>query len=161
MLRQSTVSLEDNTLEIRRATTKSDAGKRTLALTPESRQILGRRLDGKSCWVFPSHRRVWHRKRQEFYTVTIPARHFSYSGLIGQHNAVCEATGLDFNPYSLRHTFATRFYRKTKNLDALRKILGHKDIKTTMRYVHTDQDDLRLAMEEFSGSLNWKPEQVN
>ena len=35
-----------------------------------------------------------------------------------------------------RHTFATIFYRHTKDLYALKEILGHSDLKDTMVYAH-------------------------
>lgn len=37
-----------------------------------------------------------------------------------------------------RHTFATRFLRAGGRLEVLKELLGHKDIKTTMIYVHVD-----------------------
>jgi len=39
------------------------------------------------------------------------------------------------SPHTLRHTFATEFYRKTKDLETLRLILGHSNIPTTQIYV--------------------------
>lgn len=47
-----------------------------------------------------------------------------------------------------RHTFATTFYRKTKDIYALKRMLGHSNIKHTMTYVHViegeDLDDIDL-----------------
>jgi site-specific recombinase XerD len=34
----------------------------------------------------------------------------------------------------------------------LRRVLGHADLKTLLRYVHIDKDDLRTAMETFERS---------
>jgi site-specific recombinase XerD len=45
-------------------------------------------------------------------------------------------------PHTLRHTFATMFLRKTGDLETLRKILGHTDIKITARYTHLMRDDI-------------------
>lgn len=40
-----------------------------------------------------------------------------------------------------RHTFATIFLRKSKDLNALKEIMGHKNIKQTLVYAHVlDQD---------------------
>ena len=38
----------------------------------------------------------------------------------------------------LRHTFATRYYRRTGRLAELQRLLGQEDPKTTMVYVHDD-----------------------
>lgn len=52
----------------------------------------------------------------------------------------------DFRFHDLRHTAATQMLRATKNLAAIKEILGHKDISTTMRYAHVLKDDLRDAL---------------
>lgn len=44
--------------------------------------------------------------------------------------------------HSSRHTFATRFLRKTNNLAALQKLLGHQNIERTMIYAHIMTEDL-------------------
>ena len=44
------------------------------------------------------------------------------------------------HPHVLRHTFATRYYRRHKDLAGLQRLLGHADIRTTMRYVHLVED---------------------
>jgi len=55
------------------------------------------------------------------------------------------------SPHSLRHTFATEFYRETKDIETLRKILGHSDISTTQIYVTLANIDVEKAMNGFSG----------
>lgn len=45
--------------------------------------------------------------------------------------------GLRF--HDLRHTAATRMIENTGNIVAVSKILGHADIKTTMRYAHPER----------------------
>lgn len=55
--------------------------------------------------------------------------------------------GLRF--HDLRHTAATRMIEKGANIVAVSRILGHSDLKTTMRYAHPD-DSLREAVEKVS-----------
>lgn len=46
----------------------------------------------------------------------------------------------------LRHTFAAHFLMPGGNILALQKILGHHDIKMTMRYAHLAPDHLETAL---------------
>lgn len=46
----------------------------------------------------------------------------------------------------LRHTFAAHFMMSGGNILALQKILGHHDIKMTMRYDHLAPDHLETAL---------------
>lgn len=61
--------------------------------------------------------------------------------------------GLDnikrISPYSFRHTFATRLYQKTKDIQIVRDALGHDLVETTMDYVHVDlpsENELKQAL---------------
>jgi len=48
--------------------------------------------------------------------------------------------GEHFHLYTMRHTCATYLYEYTKELEVVRKRLGHKKISTTMKYVHVADD---------------------
>lgn len=58
------------------------------------------------------------------------------------------AAKLEFavSPHTLRHTFATNLYQRTKDIRLVQKALGHSDISTTMIYTHVVDGDLRDAM---------------
>lgn len=53
----------------------------------------------------------------------------------------------DFRFHDLRHTRGTRILRQTGNLAAAQKALAHKNIKTTLRYAHAFDEDVRKALE--------------
>lgn len=54
----------------------------------------------------------------------------------------------DMRFHDNRHTAASRLIRRTGNLKAAQKLLGHADIATTARfYAHVDMDDLRALLE--------------
>ena len=46
-----------------------------------------------------------------------------------------------------RHTFGTHYYRQTKDVVALQKIMGHSKVTTTMVYVHVNEQDKRTGMD--------------
>lgn len=62
--------------------------------------------------------------------------------------ALDDAGVTDFRFHDLRHTSATRIIRRTGNLKAAGKLLGHTDIRTTSRYAHVGMEDLRELMTE-------------
>ena len=149
-LRKHEVDLEAATLRIVEG--KSRASRRILHLTGDSMKVLGHRMAGESPWIFPSRRKVWHRKKKEFYWKTVPNKHLTYSGVRHPHEQVLKETGLCFGLYSLRHTFGTRLWRRTKDIYIVAKILGHADLKTVARYVHATPDDERAAMRQFEAA---------
>jgi integrase/recombinase XerC len=51
-----------------------------------------------------------------------------------------------FSIHSLRHTFATRLYRKTGDLYLVQRALGHRQITTTEIYARVLDDTLRQAV---------------
>lgn len=51
--------------------------------------------------------------------------------------------------HGLRHTFASQFVMNGGNIFDLQKILGHTDIKMTMRYAHYSNEHLQKAMSGF------------
>jgi len=52
-------------------------------------------------------------------------------------------------PHTLRHTFATEYYRQTKDIETLRLILGHADISTTQIYITLVNIDVENGMNGF------------
>jgi len=57
------------------------------------------------------------------------------------------------SPHTLRHTFATEYYRQTKDIETLRRILGHSDISTTTIYITLANIDVENGMKSFKGFL--------
>lgn len=53
--------------------------------------------------------------------------------------------------HDLRHTFATRLAQMGKDLYRVKKLLGHRDIKTTQRYAHHFPESLRESVEALDG----------
>jgi integrase len=65
-------------------------------------------------------------------------------------NAACKRAGIEgLRFHDLRHTAATRMVESGGSIVAVSKILGHSDIKTTMRYTHPD-NSLKDALENLA-----------
>jgi len=52
----------------------------------------------------------------------------------------------NISPHTLRHTFASDLYRRTKDIVTVKNALGHSSITTTMIYVHLNGFDLEAAL---------------
>lgn len=67
------------------------------------------------------------------------------------------------NWHTLRHTFASHLATKGVSVFAIKELLGHSDIKMTMRYAHPDLPMLQNAIDtleptiEFNGTLTAQP----
>lgn len=48
--------------------------------------------------------------------------------------------------HTLRHRFATKAYRGTRNIRAVQMLLGHSSVAMTERYTAVDDDEMRAAM---------------
>jgi len=58
--------------------------------------------------------------------------------------------GLKINPHLLRHSGATAWLKATGNLEFIKSLLGHEDIRTTMRYLHTNFNDIAAKYEQMT-----------
>lgn len=57
---------------------------------------------------------------------------------------IAEGMGLTkhVKPHTMRHSFATHIFRKSRNIRAVQKMLGHSSINTTERYTHIEDEEL-------------------
>ena len=56
--------------------------------------------------------------------------------------------------HTLRHTHATRLIQHGMNLYEVKEILGHADIKTTMRYAHIEKQSVSVKARDVMNQLN-------
>lgn len=73
-----------------------------------------------------------------------------FSDCYGAFRSALERTGIELPAgqltHVLRHTFASHFMMNGGNIIVLQRVLGHTDIKVTMRYAHFAPDHLEDAV---------------
>jgi integrase len=95
----------------------------------------------KSAYVDKRGRKQPARKKGERYpmTATVLRKPFAEAK---------EAAGIEgFRFHDLRHTRGTRILRATGNIQAAKEALKHRSIKTTLRYAHAADEDVRNALD--------------
>lgn len=73
----------------------------------------------------------------------------TYQGVKTYHRRRRKRAGVeDFRLHDYRHDLGTKMLRATGNLKAVQKALNHRSIKTTTRYAHVLDEDLRDAHDQ-------------
>jgi integrase len=114
---------------------KTKAARRHVPISERMLDILMLRCSGKrEGWLFPSARAAGGH-------LTTVAKQFrdarSKAGLPGQLVLYCA-----------RHTFGTAAYEATGNLAMVMNVMGHTDVRTSMRYQHPVLDSVREAIDQ-------------
>lgn len=66
-------------------------------------------------------------------------------------------TGINLHPHLFRHTHATIYYQKTKDIKQVQERLGHSQIQTTMNlYLHPSDEDIREDWQKAQSEFNLK-----
>lgn len=119
---------------------KKTGKKRTLNLMQLTNQIiiyLDEEHDGESEWLFPSPRdNTKHLASHQYYKIM---------------QKTAESLGLDYiGTHSLRKTFGYTYYKKTKDLSSLMKILNHSSQSVTLRYIGIEEEELQSSLDDFN-----------
>ena len=92
---------------------------------PHGQWVFPNKLDGSP--ISPHTVRKYTRKIAEAYPSDLPA----------------------LSPHVLRHTAASLWLKQGKDLKTVQALLGHKNIATTSRYLHPDDEMLQDAVDSF------------
>ncbi len=84
-------------------------------------------------WVFPSRQRSIDKRSGMTWRHHIAEEQFAVALKVAQRHAEIDKNGV---PHSLRHSFVTHLVESGADIQTVQKLMGHKDIETTMRYVH-------------------------
>jgi len=88
-----------------------------------------------------------------------------YNVCLRRLHKICRLTGLrKISWHTLRHSFASHLGAKPNSIVAIKEVMGHADIKTTMRYVHVNLSVLQNIIESlepgFQENATMLPQQV-
>lgn len=112
---------------------KTPSGRRRIPMSDRAMSILSARCAGRDQgWVFPSKRSV--------------AGHLTTVGKLFRQARNKAGLPKELVLYCSRHDYGTRVLRETGNLAAVMKTMGHKDVRTAMRYQHPELDIVRDAL---------------
>jgi site-specific recombinase XerD len=114
---------------------KTEEGRRRVPMSNRVFDILKQRCEGRRAgWVFPS-------KRAKSAHLTTMAKRF-------QEARVKAGLPEDLVLYCGRHDYGTRILKRTGNLAAVMRTMGHKDVKTAMQYQHPELEIVRAALDQ-------------
>ena len=117
----------------------SKTGPRTVLLNAPAREIVVRRVQqGNGHWVFPS--------------VKDESRH-QHTGLVHWYRFRREAGIEDVRLHDLRHTVASQAAMNGVPLPVVARLLGHSDVRMTMRYAHVGDREIEAAAERVGRTI--------
>jgi integrase len=136
-LRCSDINLDTKILTVRAAAAKSGDSRR-VPLNAEAETVLGRWLKqtkgAGNAFVFPG------------------ADGTRLTNVNKAWATVCKLAKLrDFRFHDCRHHFGSRLVQKGVDLNTVRELMGHADLKMTLRYSHLAPDNLRAAVDRLAG----------
>jgi len=134
-LEWSRINLEERTITLWRPKVRNES---ILYMTDRVYEILRRRLKNKL------NQFVFNNKSGgcRGYTPSTLHKVFNRCGLT------------DCSVHTLRHTLASRLIQNGLSIYEVKEILGHSDIKTTMRYSHIEQRSVSLKAKDVINQLN-------
>ena len=139
--------------------TKSESGDRIIPMLKEVREALEAEklrqknngmiqpdLDGYNDFVFLTIRNTVYTRENVLTQI---------KQVVKEYNKLHPDNELpDMSTHQLRHTFTTRLCRNSDDLKAIQKILGHKDISTTLNiYADATEDGIKESMQALEGKM--------
>ncbi len=120
------------------ALTDAKTGPRTVPLSGRTRRILDRQPRGRSAFVFPSPRNP-ARPRRPYLPLWDRVRK--------------EACIEDVRLHDLRHTMASHAVMNGVPVPVVSRLLGHSNVRMTLRYAHLADRDIEAAAERVGAAM--------
>lgn len=131
----------------RRRGRKRDNGAHVLPLKAEHAREIAARL-GRAQAADPPLDHIWFVEvTDEKGVATLEP--LTYYGMQARLNSAAERAGVSKGRriHGARHHAGTTLLRNSGNVRMSQRLLGHADIRSTLRYAHVMEDDLRAALE--------------
>ena len=98
---------------------------------------------GKPIEVIRSYIKYFRMRTDQRALFTGPSGRINSDALRTRVKRLCTNAGVPrLHTHLFRHWFATTEYKITEKVEIVQKLLGHKDIKSTYRYIHSDTYEL-------------------
>ena len=79
-----------------------------------------------------------------------------YNACLRNLHKICQIAGLRrISWHKLRHSFASHLASRSNSIVAIKELLGHSDIKTTMRYAHINLPVLKNTIESLESGFSF------
>jgi site-specific recombinase XerD len=132
------ITLEDIDLENGQLLVHGKGSKeRTVPLTQEATEAIRHYL---------KHRRKTNCQRLFVSQTGEPIQGRIVNRILNRVLEKARLTGRGITPHTLRHTFATHLIRNGTDIRTVQELLGHSDIQTTARYLHSDTRTKQTAV---------------
>ena len=78
-------------------------------------------------------------------------RKYTVGGIQNLIRKIGTRAGVDnTHPHRFRRTFATNLYKRGMDLHEIQRLMGHSDVKTTLEYIYTDDDQIKAAYHKYA-----------
>lgn len=132
------ISLDDIDLENGQLLVHGKGSKeRTVPLTEEAVEAIGHYL---------KHRKKTNCRRLFVSQTGEPVQGRIVNAMLNRVLKKAGLLGRGITPHTLRHTFATHLIRNGTDIRTVHELLGHADIQTTARYLHSDTRTKQAAV---------------
>ena len=136
---------------------KGDGKWRSVPFHPDTEAVLGRWMRRRAeivenvrrynpYWKDPGSLLLWCHYQNKPDAGRYGARSHSLDRMV--IHQVRDRLGIQFSNHTLRRTFGRTMYRAGTPIEAISKIYGHEDIRTTVAYLGIDLDDMNAALEK-------------